>query len=261
MQVQPPRLCFNNAESNLFLVTSPQTQSERRAGQFAGWMFRTTAIDNSRPGTRRPGDEDLPPGNPRFPGLGPQRRAAGDFRDFSPSSAEKENRSHPPDARPHLCAEEQSSVANPSKDLLEAEAALRQLVDHLRDEQKALQGIAEDLKNQALKRTLLAESLKRAEFRGRLENMLHQGSVRDVQTNGTAAGSFVRAWTQLRASLGAGDDSLIAAAAEGERAMLDSYLEALEKHLPHPVREVLILQAGKILSTCEVLNFTRRRAA
>lgn len=152
-------------------------------------------------------------------------------------------------------------MANPSKDLVEAEGTLRLLVDHLHDEQKALQGIAEDLNDQGMKRILLAESLKRAEFRGKLENMLHREGVRDVNENGTAAGSFVRAWTQLRASLGAGDDSLIATAAEGERAVLDAYMEALEKDLPLPIREVLVLQAGKILATCEVLNFVRERAA
>lgn len=152
-------------------------------------------------------------------------------------------------------------MANPSKDLLEAEGTLRLLVDQLHDEQKALQGIAEDLKDPTLKRTLLAESLKRAEFRGKLETMLHQEGVRDVKEDGTAAGSFVRAWTQLKASLGAGDESLIATAAEGERSVLDSYMDALEKDLPLPVREALIMQAGKILATCQVLNFALERAA
>lgn len=152
-------------------------------------------------------------------------------------------------------------MANPSKDLLEAEGTLRLLVDHLHDEQKALQGIAEDLKDDTLKRMLLAESLKRAEFRGEIENILHQEGVRDVVESGTAAGKFVRAWTQLKASLGGGDAGLVATAAEGEKSVLDAYSDALDKDLPMPVREVLAAHAVKIRAAYDVLCVARDRAA
>lgn len=152
-------------------------------------------------------------------------------------------------------------MANPSKDLLEAEGTLRLLVNHLHDEQKALQGIAEDLKDETLKRTLLAESLKRAEFRGDIETVLHQEGVRDLDESGTAAGAFTRAWTQLKASLGSGDTALVATAAEGEKSVLDAYTDALQKDLPLPVRELLAAQAAKIQTTYEVLCVARERAA
>ena len=150
-------------------------------------------------------------------------------------------------------------MANPSKDLRESEGTLRLLIEHLHDEQKALQGIAEDLKDDTLKRTMLAESLKRAEFRGELEAMLYQDGVRDVNEGGTAAGTFVRAWTQMKAKLGFGDDSLVATAAEGEKSMLDAYADALQRDLPLPVKETLARQAAKIEATYGVLCVARDR--
>ena len=152
-------------------------------------------------------------------------------------------------------------MANPSKDLLEAEGTLRLLIDHLVDEQDGLKSIAEDMKDESLKRTLLAESLKRAEFRGELENLLHQDGVRDVKQSGTAAGTFVRVWTQLKAKLGAGDSGLIQAAAEGERSVLDAYGDALQRDLPLPTRQVLARHAARIGETHYLLGVAVERAA
>jgi uncharacterized protein (TIGR02284 family) len=76
--------------------------------------------------------------------------------------------------------------------------------------------IGEHLKDETLKRYFLAESLKRASFRGELENELHRHGVHDVHETGTAAGAVYRAWGELKAKLGGGDHTLLVTAEEGE---------------------------------------------
>jgi uncharacterized protein (TIGR02284 family) len=134
----------------------------------------------------------------------------------------------------------------PSKDLSEAEGALRTVIENLIDGQQGFQKIGEALEDQLLKRYFLAESLRRAEFRGELENILHQEGVGDINETGSAAGAFVRAWTRLKTAFGAGDDAVLETAEEAEDAAKQAYADALDKFLPAPIREVLIRQAGHI---------------
>ena len=75
----------------------------------------------------------------------------------------------------------ESTVGNPSKDLLETEGALRTIIETLIDNQEGFWKIGEALEDETLKRYFLDESLKRAEFRGELENILHQEGVKDIQ--------------------------------------------------------------------------------
>ena len=76
--------------------------------------------------------------------------------------------------------------------------------------------IGEYLKDERLKIFFLAESLKRANFRGELENELHRHGVADVHESGTAAGVLNRAWSELKAKLGGGDHTLLETAEQGE---------------------------------------------
>jgi uncharacterized protein (TIGR02284 family) len=137
-------------------------------------------------------------------------------------------------------------MANPSKDLIEAESALRTIIATLIDEQEGFQKIGEALGDGTLKRYFLAESLTRAEFRGDLEEILHQEGVHDIHETGTAAGTFVRLWSELRTALGGGVPLLLEAAEEAEDAARQAYAGALDQFLPAPIREVLTLQAAHI---------------
>jgi uncharacterized protein (TIGR02284 family) len=148
-------------------------------------------------------------------------------------------------------------MGNPSKDLVEAEGTLRTVIEHLIDSQEGFQKIGESVKDESLKKYFLAESLKRAEFRGDLETILHQEGVRDISETGSAAGTFVRAWTGLKSSLGAGDHSLLESAEEAEDAARQAYADALDKFLPAPVREVLTRQAGHVLASHEYVKAAR----
>ena len=137
-------------------------------------------------------------------------------------------------------------MPNPSKDLKVEESTLRSVIDILIDSQEGFQKIGDELKDESLKRWFLAESLRRAEFRGDLETVLHQEGVHDIKEGGTAAGTVNRVWGELKAKLGGGEHTILATAEEGEDAAKKAYGEALETHLPHPVRELLTRQAAHI---------------
>ena len=96
-------------------------------------------------------------------------------------------------------------MSSPSKDLKETESALRSVIQVLIDGQEGFKKIGEQIKDEALKEYFLAESLTRAQFRGVLESILHQEGVHDVKESGTAAGTFLRAWGDLKSALGGGD--------------------------------------------------------
>lgn len=140
-------------------------------------------------------------------------------------------------------------MGHPSKDLLEAEGTLRTIIETLIDDQKGFQQIGEALEDDSLKHYFLAESLKRAEFRGELENILHQEGVRDIHETPSPAGEFLRLFTSLKAALGGSTHTLLASAEEAEQAANDAYENALDKFLPMPIREVLVRQAAEIASS------------
>ena len=145
----------------------------------------------------------------------------------------------------------------PSKDLIEAEGTLRIVIENLIDAQKALKDIGDAAKSDNLRRYFLAESLSRAEFRGELENILHQEGVRDLRESGTAGAAVFRSWTKVKSKLGGGDRGLIDAAAEGESSTIDAYTDALKKDLPLPIRQVLARHAAHILQSCEYVSAAR----
>jgi uncharacterized protein (TIGR02284 family) len=153
--------------------------------------------------------------------------------------------------------ETRENVGSPSKDMVEVEGTLRTIIESLVDGQEGFQKIGEELKDETLKRYFLAESLKRAAFRGELEEILHQEGVKDVKETGSAASAFVRMWTGLKTALGAGDASLLEAADEAEEATVQAYADALNKYLPEPIREVLGAQAVQVEASHEYVKAAR----
>ena len=148
-------------------------------------------------------------------------------------------------------------MGSPSKDLMEAEGTLRVVIENLIDAQEGLQKIGEEMKDETLKRFFLAESLKRAQFRGDLESILHQEGVRDIAETGTAAGAFVRAWTGLRAKFGGAEAGLLQAAEEAEHTMIEAYNHALSNDLPAPMKDVLAEQALAIVVSHSAIRTAR----
>jgi uncharacterized protein (TIGR02284 family) len=129
------------------------------------------------------------------------------------------------------------------------ETVLKSVINSLEDGQKGMAEIGEHLKNETLKRYFLAESLKRANFRGELENELHRHGVADVHESGTVSGALHRAWADIKSKLGGGDRTLLETAEQGEDEAKLAYKDALDQELPLPVRQLLTEQQAHIISS------------
>src|SRR5260370_5992809 len=131
----------------------------------------------------------------------------------------------------------------------EMQLALNSLINTLLDSQKGFADIGEHLKDETLKRYFLAESLKRARFRGDLEEVLHQNGVHDIKESGTTAGPIQRAWGDLKAKLGAGDHALLETAEQGEDKAKKAYADALDQDLHLPVPQLAAEQQAHGLTS------------
>ncbi|MFC5860976.1 PA2169 family four-helix-bundle protein [Acidicapsa dinghuensis] len=133
-------------------------------------------------------------------------------------------------------------MSHPSTTLQNQEYALQNIIKALIDGQQGFQSIGESMQDEALKTFFLAESLEQARFRGELEADLHIEGVRDIETHGTANGTLLRIWGELKNKLGGGDKALLTTAEEATRDTLQTYNEALGYELPLPVRQILVNQ-------------------
>jgi len=148
-------------------------------------------------------------------------------------------------------------MATDTAKLHEMERALLSLINTLQDSQKGFADLGEHLKDETLKKYFLAESLKRASFRGDLEEVLHQNGVHDIKESGTTAGALHRAWGDLKAKFGAGDHSLLETAEQGEDEVKEAYADALKQDLPLPVRQTLAEQQAHILTSHDYVKSHR----
>jgi uncharacterized protein (TIGR02284 family) len=139
----------------------------------------------------------------------------------------------------------------------EMQLALNSLISTLLDSQKGLADIGEHLKDETLKRYLLAESLKRASFRGDLEEILHQNGVHDIKESGTTTGTIHRVWGDLKAKLGGGDHTLLETAEQGEDEVKKAYADALDQELPLPIRQLLAEQQAHVLTSHDFVKSHR----
>lgn len=129
------------------------------------------------------------------------------------------------------------------------EKVLRNLINSLHDSQKGFADIGEHLQDDQLKRYFLAESLKRANFRGELENELHRHGVADVNETGTTSGTVHRVWGDLKAKLGGGDHALLETAEQGEDVAKAAYADALAQELPLPLHQLLSEQQSHVITS------------
>lgn len=139
----------------------------------------------------------------------------------------------------------------------ELESVLKSVINVLEDGQKGMAEIGEHMKDESLKHFFLAESLKRANFRGELENELHRHGVADVKETGTVTGTLYRTWAGLKAKLGGGDKSLLETAEQAEDEAKDAYKNALSHELPLPIRQLLTEQQTQVLTSHDFIREAR----
>jgi uncharacterized protein (TIGR02284 family) len=150
-------------------------------------------------------------------------------------------------------------MPQPTHDLQETEAAISNVIQSLTDSQEALVEIGEKIENPTLKRYFLAESLKRAQFRGELESILNQEGVSDLRESGSSAEKIEHIWAGLRFKFGGGDHTLLATAEEGEGAASEVYESAMNADLPLPIRQLLTAQAAHIQMSHDFVKAARDR--
>lgn len=141
--------------------------------------------------------------------------------------------------------------------LKQTEDTLMGLVKTLIDSQAGFQDIGEHIQDDTLKKYFLAESLKRASFRGDLEDTLHKEGIKDVNVSGSVAGSLHRTWGDLKAKLGGGDHTLLESAEQGEDTIKKAYADALKEDLPLPVHQLLSTQAAHIQTSHDYVKAAR----
>jgi uncharacterized protein (TIGR02284 family) len=126
---------------------------------------------------------------------------------------------------------------------------LKNVINSLEDSQKGFADLGEHLHDPHLKAFFLAESLKRASFRGELESELHRAGLKDVNETGTVAGTLHRVWGDLKAKVVKGDHELLVTAEQGEDAAKKAYADALEQPLPLPIQELLVTQQAHVIAS------------
>ena len=148
-------------------------------------------------------------------------------------------------------------MSSPSKTLHKVEETLTSVIESLIDGQEGFQKTGDVLKDPILKRHFLQESLKRAEFRGDLEAVLHQEGVHDIEESGSFSGALRRTWGNLKSAMGAGDHSLLETAEQAEDAAKKAYADALENDLPLPIRQLLVRQSAHIQASHDYVRAAR----
>jgi uncharacterized protein (TIGR02284 family) len=143
----------------------------------------------------------------------------------------------------------------------EMERVLLNVIEVLHDGQKGFAEIGEHLKDETIKRYFLAESLKRANFAGELENELHRAGMADVKEPGSVSGTLHRVWGDIKAKLGGGDHTLLETAEQGEDEAKKAYKDALDQDLPLPIRQLLTEQQSHIVSSHDFVRDTRDKLA
>lgn len=150
-------------------------------------------------------------------------------------------------------------MVNKSISLHEIEESLRTVIQSLVEGQEGFQRLGDQVKDPALKKYFLEESLKRAQFRGELETVLHQEGVHDVKESGTVAGAIHRAWGDFKAAMGGNDHTLLVTAEQGEDGAKAAYDKALSKDLPLPIRQLLNTQSAHIQLSHDHIKAQRDR--
>jgi uncharacterized protein (TIGR02284 family) len=138
--------------------------------------------------------------------------------------------------------------------------ALEDLIEICRDGQNGYRDGAEHAKNAELKTLLNEVSLERAKFAGDLENEAVRFGKSDVDRSGTTMGAIHRGWTDLKASLGGGDDAILSSMESGDnfaKEHFDKYIN--DNALPDEILGIIRNQAQAIVGTIDRVRAMRRR--
>jgi uncharacterized protein (TIGR02284 family) len=138
--------------------------------------------------------------------------------------------------------------------------ALENLIEVCRDAQSGYREGSERVRNPELKSLLNELSLERAKFAGDLETEVVRYGKGNVDRSGSALGALRRGWTGLKASLGGGDEAILAsmeAAEDFAKRRYDRYI--IDERLPEDLRGTIRNQAQVIVGTIDRIRAMRRK--
>src|SRR5271165_1558522 len=138
--------------------------------------------------------------------------------------------------------------------------ALEDLIEVARDGQNGYRDGAEHAKDPQLRRFLESVSLVRAKFAGDLESYAVRLGKADVDRSGSVKGVIHRGWTDLKANLGGGDDSILSSMETGDsyaKERYDKYIN--DNRLPDDLLETLRMQEQTITGTLERVRAMRQQ--
>ena len=142
--------------------------------------------------------------------------------------------------------------------------ALEELIEVARDGQNGYRDGAEHAKDPNLRKFMDSVSLARAKFAGDLESYAVHLGKSDVDRSGSMKGAIHRGWTDLKANLGGGDDSILSSMETGDSYAKDLYEKYIHNNkLPDDLLETLRMQEQTIAGTLERVRAMRqeRKAA
>ncbi|HWR37126.1 MAG TPA: PA2169 family four-helix-bundle protein [Clostridia bacterium] len=136
---------------------------------------------------------------------------------------------------------------------------LEKLIETCRDGQNGFRDAAEHIEDPDIRAFFNEQSLERAQFAGELENEAIRLGKRDVDRKGTATAAVHRRWIDLKAALGGGEASILAAVESGEDTAKKDYEEALNELLPEDIRVIIARQAEGIRTSHDHAKLLRDR--
>ncbi len=142
--------------------------------------------------------------------------------------------------------------------------ALENLIEVARDGQNGYREGAEHAKDPQLRKFMDSVSLARAKFAGDLESYAVRLGKSDVDRSGSMKGAIHRGWTDLKANLGGGDDSILSSMETADTYAKDHYEKYInDNKLPDDLQEIIRIQAQTIAGTLDRVRVMRqdRKAA
>ncbi len=129
-------------------------------------------------------------------------------------------------------------------------SAIEDLIEICRNGQSGYKDAAEHVKDAKLRDFLNTVSLERAKFAGDLESEAVRLGKSDVTRTGTTMGAIHRGWTDLKATLGGGDDSILSSIETGDTFAQERYSKYIaDKQIPTDLVGILRNQAQAIEGT------------
>jgi uncharacterized protein (TIGR02284 family) len=140
---------------------------------------------------------------------------------------------------------------------------LDELIETSRDGQNGYRDAAEHVKDPELRNFFNQQSTERASFAGELENEVQRLGEHDPKRKGSAGGALHRAWLDLKANLGGGDQAILNSVEAGEDTAKKAYEKAIAQQLPQNIISIIRRQAQSIFAAHDRVKLLRdaRKAA